>query len=95
MALDYCHANGVLHLDVKPANIMVKMDVGKQKWIKLGDFGNSVSLQQLDSFQVTFLCPEFLFLLIILIPILVPTKSRHSVLLCTRDTARGNTFNKV
>lgn len=51
MALDYCHSNGVLHLDVKPANIMVN----SQKWIKLGDFGNSVSMQQLDSFQVIFL----------------------------------------
>ncbi len=51
MALDYCHSNDVLHLDVKPANIMVN----SQKWIKLGDFGNSVSMQQLDSFQVVFL----------------------------------------
>ena len=48
-ALDYCHLNGVLHLDVKPANIMVN----SQKWIKLGDFGNSVSVQHLDSFQVS------------------------------------------
>lgn len=59
LALDYCHSNGVLHLDVKPANIMVNT----QKWIKLGDFGNSVSLQQLDSFQVTYLFPVMIFFL--------------------------------
>ena len=49
MALEYCHVNGVLHLDVKPANIMVN----SEKWIKLGDFGNSASIHQLDLFQVS------------------------------------------
>jgi len=51
MALEYCHTNGVLHLDVKPANIMVK----SEKWIKLGDFGNSANIHQLDLFQVNFI----------------------------------------
>jgi serine/threonine protein kinase len=51
MALEYCHANGVLHLDVKPANVMVK----SEKWIKLGDFGNSANIHQLDLFQVSFI----------------------------------------
>ena len=56
MALEFCHANGVLHLDVKPANIMVN----SEKWIKLGDFGNSANIHQLDLFQVSlsFLCFE-------------------------------------
>lgn len=52
-ALDYCHINGVLHLDVKPANIMVN----SQQWIKLGDFGNSISVHQLDCFQVIICFP--------------------------------------
>nr|CAH0108231.1 unnamed protein product [Daphnia galeata] len=63
MALEYCHANGVLHLDVKPANIMVN----SEKWIKLGDFGNSASIHQLDLFQqqqrvgtVSYCSPEIL-----------------------------------
>ncbi|KAK4036132.1 hypothetical protein OUZ56_028197 [Daphnia magna] len=63
MALDYCHANGVLHLDVKPANVMVN----GEKWIKLGDFGNSASVQHLEYFQyqqrvgtVSYCSPELL-----------------------------------
>ena len=47
-ALDCCHSNGILHLDVKPANIMVNI-IDNQGWIKLGDFGNSVTLNQLES----------------------------------------------
>lgn len=57
MALDYCHANGVLHLDVKPANVMVN----GEKWIKLGDFGNSASVHHLEFFQVNI---RSLFLII-------------------------------
>ena len=38
-ALAHCHARGVLHLDVKPANVLVS----SQAVFKLGDFGCSVS----------------------------------------------------
>lgn len=58
MALDYCHANGVLHLDVKPANVMVN----GEKWIKLGDFGNSASVQHLEYFQVSIVISCFQYL---------------------------------
>jgi len=38
-ALAHCHSKGILHMDVKPANIMVT----SQGLCKLGDFGCSVS----------------------------------------------------
>ena len=38
-ALGHCHSKGIIHLDVKPANIMVN----SQGMFKLGDFGCSVA----------------------------------------------------
>ena len=38
-ALAHCHSNGVLHMDIKPANILVN----SQGVCKVGDFGCSVS----------------------------------------------------
>ena len=38
-ALGHCHSMGIIHLDVKPANILVN----SQGVFKLGDFGCSVS----------------------------------------------------
>ena len=38
-ALGHCHGKGIIHLDVKPANIMVN----SQGIFKLGDFGCSVA----------------------------------------------------
>lgn len=38
LAINHCHANGVVHRDIKPENIMI----GSDKEIKLIDFGLSV-----------------------------------------------------
>lgn len=77
MALDYCHSQGILHLDVKPANIMVN----SHKWIKLGDFGNSISIDQLDSFQVIKIW-EITVCLVMINLNSVPPKGGHCVILC-------------
>ena len=43
-ALAYCHSRGIIHLDVKPANVLVN----SQAVFKLGDFGCSVSTSNPD-----------------------------------------------
>eukprot|EP00494_Astrolonche_serrata_P006930 UN06955 len=40
-ALEFCHKHEIVHMDIKPENILVK-DKGKYK---LGDFGNSVKMK--------------------------------------------------
>ena len=44
-ALLFCHLNGILHLDVKPSNILIDF----QNHCKLSDFGNSKNIQDLMS----------------------------------------------
>lgn len=39
--LQYVHARGVLHLDIKPENILIQMTEGGNKIVKLADFGIS------------------------------------------------------
>jgi serine/threonine protein kinase len=60
-ALDYAHARGVIHRDVKPTNIMV----GSDERLKLLDFGIAISSQSADLTQsgmivgsLSYLSPE-------------------------------------
>jgi len=62
-ALGHCHSKGIIHLDVKPANILVN----SQGIFKLGDFGCSVATStpalDVDHFLVGtpgYQAPEFL-----------------------------------
>ncbi|CDW56319.1 serine:threonine protein kinase mos [Trichuris trichiura] len=68
-ALDYCHSNGILHLDVKTSNVLV---CEKQELCKLGDFGCSMKISSSEKFEpsrdccstipgtLIYRCPELL-----------------------------------
>ncbi|CAI4231625.1 unnamed protein product [Auanema sp. JU1783] len=63
-ALEYIHAKSIIHLDIKPSNIVIDHKLGL---IKLTDFGNSVKIDPMkppmNCYQVTrfYRPPELLF----------------------------------
>jgi serine/threonine protein kinase len=54
-ALDYVHLKKIVHCDVKPSNIMVDIDGGKVKSVKLIDFGLSKRMRENYNYFELFL----------------------------------------
>lgn len=44
--LEYCHKNWILHLDIKPGNILIDGEV-----CRICDFGNSVNIKNEEQFE--------------------------------------------
>ncbi|XP_045467994.1 serine/threonine-protein kinase mos [Harmonia axyridis] len=60
LGLQYCHLNGILHLDVKPKNILVLPN----QQCKLCDFGNSCRIEDKENYvyqgTIPYAAPELL-----------------------------------
>uniref|UniRef100_M4BHJ8 Protein kinase domain-containing protein n=1 Tax=Hyaloperonospora arabidopsidis (strain Emoy2) TaxID=559515 RepID=M4BHJ8_HYAAE len=52
-AIDHCHDQGVVHLDIKPENLFFKASATQLETIKLGDFGSAVLLEKNESKKAT------------------------------------------
>ncbi len=59
-ALDFIHRNGILHLDIKPENILVEKNSGAVKLIDLGVACESVKFNNLVQGTVPYMAPEII-----------------------------------
>ena len=52
-ALDYAHDHGVIHRDVKPANILLRADDGGARFVKVVDFGIARAQEEATGARLT------------------------------------------